>query len=131
MLDALLYIGAIVGAFGILFIGLYSFQFLFQYKIRASSIHYKLFGLITVGRIPLNRIKEVHLVQLWPFPHGPDIPQDVGLMFSARWPSKVFTKTGILILTHKGIPRAYVLSPQDPSTFVNEIREKLNAHVTP
>jgi|CXWL01.1.fsa_nt_gi hypothetical protein len=131
MLDVLLYVAAIVGALCILFLGLYSLQFLFQYKIQTDSIHYKLLGLITVGRISLDCIKEVHVVQLWPFSHGPDIPQDVGMMFSVKWPSKVFTKSGILILTHRGIPRVYILSPDDPVEFANQIREKLRSHGNP
>lgn len=130
MLDVLQYVGAIIGAFSILFLGLYSFQFVFQYKIQTDSIHYKLLGLITVGRISLDRIQEIHLVQLWPFPHGPNIPQDVRMIFAARWPSKVFTKSGVLILTNKGMSRAYILSPHNPSVLANQIREKLRSHVT-
>lgn len=125
MLDALLYFGAVVGALGILFLGLYSLQFIFQYQIRADSVRYKLLGLITVGRISLDRIKEVHIVRLWPFSHGPDLPQDAGTTFAVKWPSKVFTKSGVLISTHSGVPSDYILSPSDPQEFVNQIREKL------
>lgn len=121
MIDALLYVAAIVGALGIFFLGLYSLHFLFQYQIQPDGIHYKLFGLITVGRISLNRIGEVHLIQLWSPPYGPGM----------AWPSKVFQKSGVLIRTHSGIPRVYILSPDNPTEFVDQIKKKLHSRATP
>ena len=127
MTDIFAYAIAISGAFSVLVLWLYSLQFVFRYEIRYDAIHYKLFDLFTVGRISIDRIEDIQLVQLWPVPHGPNLQQDIGVLFSAKWPSKVFVRQGVFIRTRKGTFRVYILSPDNPVEFVNQVRERLRS----
>ena len=98
---------------------LYVLRYVFQYEIGEGWLRVKLLGHITLRRVRLADIQEVRLVSSWA-PRNMFSPRT---LFAEAWPSFVFTRRVVLVVTTTGISRRLVLSPRDPDSFVREISE--------
>ncbi len=118
---------AVLGAAIVFFLMLWVLGIVFDYEIKNEAIYYRLFRIFKVGRIDMEKIKDVQAVNAWPVPNGAGIPPDHTLLFAVRWPSKVFNKSCVYIRTKDDRPRVYILSPNEPAQFADEIRRCIEA----
>ena len=109
---------ALVGFLSIGAAGLYALRVIIQYRVTDNAIRIKLFGVFPVQSVQLKNIEEIRVVPAWTF--GGEVLNP----FIERWPSWVFSREAILITRRRGLARKILLSPRNPSEFLQEVQLK-------
>ena len=117
---------AFLGAATVFVLMLQLLGVVFSYKFDEEALSYRFLGMITVGRITYSSIEDVRVASAWLL-HGEGIPQDHTMIFAARWPSKVFSRSCVYIRVTNGFPKVRILSPGDAGKFVDEVRKHMTS----
>jgi len=104
---------------------LYSLRYIFQYKISDGILRVELFGRVPLRRVRLEDIQEARIISPWPFSEH----FSIDTLFAEAWPSRVFIRKGVLIRKKRGLSRRLVLTPQDPTKFIDVISPRVS-HTT-
>ena len=121
--DLLIILLALLGVVAVLVLYLYSFRYIVTYSLEDGALQIKLFGSITVRRIPIPEIDDVQILSwkdLVPFTSSfrPDF------LFAERWGGYTIGK-GVGLSKHTGLIRTVIISPRDPEDFAERIRAEI------
>ena len=121
--DFLIILAALLGLLIALALYLYSFRYIVRYSLQDGILRIKLFGSITVLKIPLSEIDDAEVIT-WKdvIPGSRSFRPD--FLFAERWGGYTIGK-GVGIKKHTGLIRRVVISPEDPEGFAEQMKAQL------
>ncbi len=121
--DFVIMVTALLGLVILLALYLYSFRYILRYSLQDGILRIRLFGSVTVRKIPLSEIEDAQVIS-WKevIPGSRSFRPD--FLFAERWGGYMIGK-GVGIKKHTGLIRRVIISPEDPEGFAERIKAQL------
>jgi len=112
----------VIAFVGSVAIGLVVGETLFQYSVRDNRLVIKLFGLLSVQRIDLQRVKEVSIIRIWDWTPFSDSSK-ARYLWCERWGGYMLLFRGVAITLDNG--KTILIAPRKREKVVALIRAEM------